>query len=59
MERLDRFRNVSASGSVTLRRIGATAVPLHLNPFLGDAAFHVLNRGRKLAGELKVTGNIT
>lgn len=45
-ERIDQFRQFAWCSSQTLRRIGATAIPLHLNPFLSDPAFQALNRGR-------------
>jgi len=61
-ERIARYRRLAASSARTLRRIGATAVPLHLNPFAADPGFHTLNRDRVariVAANRRVAGALT
>jgi len=40
------FRDVRSLDALAGRLVGASAVPAHLNPYLGDPVFHALNRDR-------------
>jgi len=44
--RFDGYRALRTLDGQMGRLVGATAVPAHLNPYLGDPAFHALNRDR-------------
>jgi hypothetical protein len=45
-ERFDGYRAMRALDASVNRLVGASVVPLHLNPFLGDDAFQALNQER-------------